>query len=114
VLVDVQAATRQMTPPAQKAFAKTVTQALNGALFAVIVIEVLRTTRRPVRGPGSPPAAVPADRDHRPAHPHGRGPAVAARCEHGTVLILELIANAGVVLVAASVMFRRWARPAKP
>jgi hypothetical protein len=30
------------------------------------------------------------------------------------VLILEVIANAGVVLVAALVMLRRWARLAEP
>jgi uncharacterized membrane protein (DUF373 family) len=118
VLVVVQTAARLMTPPAQQAFAETVTQALNGVLFVVIVIEVLRTIVARFEGEGlrlQPFLVIAIVSTVRHIL------TVAARLslvgvEHGTVLILELIANAGVVLVlvAALVMLRRWARLAEP
>jgi uncharacterized membrane protein (DUF373 family) len=52
VLVVVQTATRLMTPPAQQAFAETVTQALNGVLFVVIVVVLLRTSVARLEGQG--------------------------------------------------------------
>jgi uncharacterized membrane protein (DUF373 family)/uncharacterized protein (DUF2267 family) len=52
VLVVVPTATRLMTPPAQQAFAETVTQALNGVLFVVIVVVLLRTSVARLEGQG--------------------------------------------------------------
>jgi uncharacterized membrane protein (DUF373 family) len=115
VLVLVQTAQDLLTPLPDEAFAETITRALNGVLFVVIVIEVLRTIVSRLQGQGfrlQPYLVIAIVSTVRHIL------TVAARLslvgdEHGTALIIELVANAGVVLVlvAALVMLRRWALP---
>jgi uncharacterized membrane protein (DUF373 family) len=95
-------------------FAETVTQALNGVLFVVIVIEVLRTILGRFEGQGlrlQPFLVIAIVSTVRHIL------TVAARLslvgeQKGMALVVELVANAGVVLVlvVALVMYRRWAR----
>jgi uncharacterized membrane protein (DUF373 family) len=114
VLVLVETALALITPPPPEAFAETVTRALNGALFVVIVIEVLRTIIGRFQGEGfrlEPFLVIAIVSTVRHIL------TVAAQLslvgeQNRTELIIELVANAGVVLilVAALVMLRRWAR----
>jgi uncharacterized membrane protein (DUF373 family) len=111
----VQTAQDLLTPLPDEAFAETITRALNGVLFVVIVIEVLRTIVSRLQGQGfrlQPYLVIAIVSTVRHIL------TVAARLslvgdEHGTALIIELVANAGVVLVlvTALVMLRRWALP---
>jgi uncharacterized membrane protein (DUF373 family) len=114
VLVLVHTTHSLITPPPREAFAETITQALNGVLFVVIVIEVLRTIVGRFQGQGfrlQPFMVIAIVSTVRHIL------TVAARLslvgeQQGTTLIVELLANAGVVLIlmAALVMLRRWAR----
>jgi uncharacterized membrane protein (DUF373 family) len=114
VLVVAHTTEQLITPPPRQMFAETVTQALNGVLFVVIVIEVLRTIIARFEGQGlllQPFLVIAIVSTVRHIL------TVAARLslageKNGTALIIELVANAGVVLVlvAALVMLRRWAR----
>jgi uncharacterized membrane protein (DUF373 family) len=114
VLVLVHTTGALMTPPPPQAFAETVTQALNGVLFVVIVIEVMRTILGRFEGQGlrlQPFLVIAIVSTVRHIL------TVAARLSllggrEGSALILELLANAGVVLVlvAALIMLRRWAQ----
>jgi uncharacterized membrane protein (DUF373 family) len=118
VLVLVRTTRNLIVPPPREAFAETITQALNGVLFVVIVIEVLRTIIGRFQGQGfrlQPFLVIAIVSTVRHIL------TVAARLSlvgerNGTVLILELVATAGVVLVlvAALVMLRRWARLDEP
>jgi uncharacterized membrane protein (DUF373 family) len=102
-----------ITPPPPQAFAETITQALNGVLFVVIVVEVLRTILGRFEGQGlrlQPFLVIAIVSTVRHIL------TVAARLslvgeENGMALVVELVANAGVVLVLviALVMYRRWA-----
>lgn len=113
VLVLVQTTQSLLTPPPAEAFAETITRALNGVLFVVIVIEVLRTIVGRFQGQGfrlQPFLVIAIVSTVRHIL------TVAARLslvgdQNGMALIIELLANAGVVLVlvAALVMLRRWA-----
>jgi len=104
-----------LRPPPPQSFAETVTQALNGVLFVVIVIEVLRTILGRLEGQGlrlQPFLVIAIVSTVRHIL------TVAARLslvdeQNGMALVVELVANAGVVLVlvVALVMYRRWARP---
>ena len=112
VLVLVHTARSLFVPPTAQDFAETVTQALNGALFVVIVIEVLRTIIARLQGEGlrlQPFLVIAIVSTVRHIL------TVAARlslvgAQNGSSLIVELLANAGVVLilVVALVMLRRW------
>jgi uncharacterized membrane protein (DUF373 family) len=114
VLVLVHTTQALVTPPPPQAFAETVTQALNGVLFVVIVVEVLRMILGRFEGQGlrlQPFLVIAIVSTVRHIL------TVAARLslvgeENGMALVVELVANAGVVLVLvlALVMFRRWAR----
>jgi uncharacterized membrane protein (DUF373 family) len=114
VLVLVHTTQKLISPPPREAFAETITRALNGVLFIVIVIEVLRTIVGRFQGQGfrlQPFLVIAIVSTVRHIL------TVAARLslvgeQNGTALIIELLANAGVVLVlvAALVMLRRWAR----
>jgi uncharacterized membrane protein (DUF373 family) len=114
VLVLVHTTRTLMTPPPPQAFAETVTQALNGVLFVVIVVEVLRTILGRFEGQGlrlQPFLVIAIVSTVRHIL------TVAARLsligeQNGMALVVELVANAGVVLVlvVALVMYRRWAR----
>ena len=114
VLVLVHTTHKLITPPPREMFAVTVTQALNGVLFVVIVVEVLRTIVGRFQGRGfrlQPFLVIAIVSTVRHVL------TVAARLslvgeQNGTALIIELMANAGVVLVlvTALVMLRRWAR----
>ena len=114
VLVLVHTTRTLVTPPAREVFAESVTQALNGVLFVVIVIEVLRTIVGRFQGRGfrlQPFLVIAIVSTVRHIL------TVAARLslvgeQKGTTLIIELLANAGVVLVLVTslVMLRRWAR----
>jgi uncharacterized membrane protein (DUF373 family) len=118
VLVLVQTAQNLITPTPQEAFAETITRALNGVLFVVIVIEVLRTIVGRFQGQGfrlQPFLVIAIVSTVRHIL------TVAARLslvgeDNGTALVIELVANAGVVLVlvGALVMLRRWARLEEP
>jgi uncharacterized membrane protein (DUF373 family) len=118
VLVLVQTTYALITPPPLEASAETVTKALNGVLFVVIVIEVLRTIVARFQGQGfrlQPFLVIAIVSTVRHIL------TVAARLslvgeQDGTALMIELVANAGVVLVlvAALVMLRRWARLDEP
>jgi uncharacterized membrane protein (DUF373 family) len=113
VLVLVQTTQDLLTPLPEEAFAETITRALNGVLFVVIVIEVLRTIVSRFQGQGfrlQPYLVIAIVSTVRHIL------TVAARLslvgdKDGTALIIELVANAGVVLVlvGALVMLRRWA-----
>jgi uncharacterized membrane protein (DUF373 family) len=114
VLVLVHTTGALLTPPPPQAFAETVTQALNGVLFVVIVVEVLRTILGRFEGQGlrlQPFLVIAIVSTVRHIL------TVAARLSllggrEGPALILELLANAGVVLVlvVALIMLRRWAQ----
>jgi uncharacterized membrane protein (DUF373 family) len=114
VLVLVHTTQNLIIPPPREPFAETITRALNGVLFIVIVIEVLRTIVGRFQGQGfrlQPFLVIAIVSTVRHIL------TVAARLslvgeQNGTALIIELLANAGVVLVlvAALVMLRRWAR----
>jgi uncharacterized membrane protein (DUF373 family) len=113
VLVLVQTTHNLISPPFPEAFAEIVTRALNGVLFVVIVIEVLRTIIGRFQGQGlrlQPFLVIAIVSTVRHIL------TVAARLslvgeQHGMALIIELVATSGVVLVlvAALVMLRRWA-----
>jgi uncharacterized membrane protein (DUF373 family) len=113
VLVLVQTTHNLLVPPQGEAFAETITRSLNGVLFVVIVVEVLRTIVGRFQGQGfrlQPFLVIAIVSTVRHIL------TVAARLslvgeQNGPALILELLANAGVVLVlvAALVMLRRWA-----
>jgi uncharacterized membrane protein (DUF373 family) len=115
VLVLVQTAQSLLTPRPAEAFAETITRALNGVLFVVIVIEVLRTIVSRFQGQGfrlQPFLVIAIVSTVRHIL------TVAARLSlvgdrNGMALIIELVANAGVVLllVIALVLLRRWAMP---
>jgi uncharacterized membrane protein (DUF373 family) len=114
VLVLVHTTQTLITPPPPQAFTETVTQALNGVLFVVIVVEVLRTILGRFEGQGlrlQPFLVIAIVSTVRHIL------TVAARLslvgeQNGMALVVELVANAGVVLVlvVALVMYRRWAR----
>ena len=114
VLVLIHTTGNLITPPPRQAFAEVITQALNGVLFVVIVIEVLRTIVGRFQGQGfrlQPYLVIAIVSTVRHIL------TVAARLslvgeQSGTKLIIELVATAGVVLVlvAALVLLRRWAR----
>jgi uncharacterized membrane protein (DUF373 family) len=118
VLVLVHTARSLIVPPDAEALAETVTQALNGVLFVVIVIEVLRTIIARVQGEGlrlRPFLVIAIVSTVRHIL------TVAARLSlvgtrNGTALIIELVANAGVVLilVVALVLVDRWGRLDQP
>jgi uncharacterized membrane protein (DUF373 family) len=113
VLVLIQTTDKLITPLPRQAFAEVITQALNGVLFVVIVIEVLRTIVGRFQGQGfrlQPYLVIAIVSTVRHIL------TVAARLslvgdEGGTTLIIELVATSGVVLVlvAALVLLRRWA-----
>jgi uncharacterized membrane protein (DUF373 family) len=113
VLVLVHTTLNLITPPTREAFAETITRALNGVLFVVIVIEVLRTIVSRFQGQGfrlQPFLVIAIVSTVRHIL------TVAARLslvgeQNGTALVIELVATAGVVLVlvAALAMLRRWA-----
>jgi uncharacterized membrane protein (DUF373 family) len=115
VLVLVQTTQNLITPPPREVFAESITRALNGVLFVVIVIEVLRTIVTRFQGQGlrlQPFLVIAIVSTVRHIL------TVAARLslvgeKNATALIIELVANAGVVLllVVALVMFRRWGEP---
>jgi uncharacterized membrane protein (DUF373 family) len=114
VLVLVQTTQNLITPPPREVFAESITRALNGVLFVVIVIEVLRTIVGRFQGQGlrlQPFLVIAIVSTVRHIL------TVAARLslvgdKDATALIIELVANAGVVLllVVALVMLRRWAQ----
>jgi uncharacterized membrane protein (DUF373 family) len=114
VLVLVQTTQNLITPPSREVFAESITRALNGVLFVVIVIEVLRTIVGRFQGQGlrlQPFLVIAIVSTVRHIL------TVAARLslvgdKDATALIIELVANAGVVLllVVALVMLRRWAQ----
>ncbi|SFL57653.1 phosphate-starvation-inducible PsiE family protein [Geodermatophilus ruber] len=118
VLVLVQTTRSLITPPEPEAFAETVTKALNGVLFVVIVVEVLRTIVAHVQGEGlrlQPFLVIAIVSTVRHIL------TVAARLslageKNEMLLVLELLASAGVVLilVLALVMLRRWAGLEEP
>jgi uncharacterized membrane protein (DUF373 family) len=113
VLVLANTTQNLISPTPGVAFAETITRALNGVLFVVIVIEVLRTIVGRFQGHGfrlQPFLVIAIVSTVRHIL------TVAARLSlvgerNGTALIIELAATAGVVLVlvAALVMLRRWA-----
>jgi uncharacterized membrane protein (DUF373 family) len=114
VLVLVHTARDLFVPPAAQDFAETVTQSLNGVLFVVIVIEVLRTIVTRLEGEGlrlQPFLVIAIVSTVRHIL------TVAARLSlegtrNGSSLIVELLANAAVVLilVVTMVLQHRWAR----
>jgi uncharacterized membrane protein (DUF373 family) len=118
VLVLVRTTQNLITPLPRDAFAETITRALNGVLFVVIVIEVLRTIVGRFQGQGfrlQPFLVIAIVSTVRHIL------TVAARLslvgeDNSTALVIELVANAGVVLVlvGALVMLRRWARLEEP
>jgi uncharacterized membrane protein (DUF373 family) len=118
VLVLIQTTDNLISPPPRQAFAEDITLALNGVLFVVIVIEVLRTIVGRFQGQGfrlQPYLVIAIVSTVRHIL------TVAARLslvgdEGGTALIIELVATSGVVLVlvAALVLLRRWAQFPEP
>jgi uncharacterized membrane protein (DUF373 family) len=113
VLVLVQTTHNLLLPPQREAFAETVTRSLNGVLFVVIVVEVLRTIVGRFQGQGfrlQPFLVIAIVSTVRHILTIAARLSLAGE-QNQPSLILELLANAGVVLVlvAALVMLRRWA-----
>ena len=113
VLVLVHTTRTLLTPPPPQAFAETVTQALNGVLFVVIVVEVLRTILGRFEGQGLrlQPFLVIAIVSTVRHILTVAAPVAGGRAE-GMALVVELVASAGVVLVllVTLVIYRRWTR----